>query len=262
MADVDELRYQVAVASRVVGVEGVSRGPVGHVSARLPDGDFLIKARGPEEEGLEFVTERDIVRMDGSGKFIENVVGLTPPAETPLHLAVYENRPEVNCVIHVHPVWVVALSAVGRPLLPIFGAYDPTGLRILEDGIPEYESSVTVHTWDEGRATAKAMANANVCIMRQHGIVVAGATVESALKATLAVHELSRLNWLAAAVGQPRPISDEDRAEFADRAKQGGAAAKRADGKSAYWHYLERRANAGVVSSDVVTDSIRKLESS
>lgn len=261
MADIGELRYQVAIASRVVGVEGVSRGPVGHVSARLSDEEFLIKARGPEEEGLEFVTERDVVRIDAAGKFIEAADGLAPPAETPLHLAVYESRPEVNCVIHVHPVWVVALSAVGRTLLPIFGAYDPTGLRIVEDGIAEYESSVTVHSFDEGRATAKAMGDANVCVMRQHGIVVAGTTVEGALKATLAVHELARLNWLAAAVGEPRVISDEDRAIFAGRASRGGSTPKRSDGKSAYWHYVERRALEGGGSLDVVSEAVRRLGS-
>lgn len=241
MTDIEELRYQVAIASRVVGIEGVTRGPVGHVSARLDDGDFLIKARGPEEEGLEFATIRDVVRIDDKGILIEKVAGLAAPAETALHLAVYESRPEVNCVIHVHPVWVVALSAAGRQILPIYGAYDPMGLRIAEEGIPEYESSVTVHSWEEGRATAKAMAQANVCVMRQHGIVVAGKTVEAALRTTLAIHELSRVNWLAAAVGEPRLISDEDRAIFRDRAAQSSPSPKRADGKSAFWHYVERR---------------------
>lgn len=249
MTDIEELRYQVAVASRVVGIEGVTRGPVGHVSARLEEGDFLIKARGPEEEGLEFATTRDIVRMDDKGVLIEKVAGLAAPAETTLHLAVYESRPEVNCVIHVHPVWVVALSAAGREILPIYGAYDPTGLRIVEEGIPEYESSVTVHTWEEGRATAKVMAEANVCVMRQHGIVVAGKSVEAALRTTLAIHELSRVNWLAAAVGEPRLISDEDRAIFRDRVAKSSPAPKRADGKSAFWHYVERRSQERPLSN-------------
>jgi ribulose-5-phosphate 4-epimerase/fuculose-1-phosphate aldolase len=157
---------------------------------------------------------------------------------------------------------VVALSAVGRQILPVFGAYDPTGLRVYEAGISEYESSVTVHTLEEGNAVADAMGETDVCIMRQHGIVVAGTSVESALKATLAIHELSRLNWLAAAVGEPRAIRDEDRRIFDERSRRGGKAPKREDGKSAYWHYLERRANSGANAIDEVLVTLRNQSES
>ena len=42
---------------------------------------------------------------------------LTPPGETEIHTAIYRARPEINCVIHVHPATVVLFTIVGRASL-------------------------------------------------------------------------------------------------------------------------------------------------
>jgi len=54
---VSELRDKVMLSCRMIGARGVSRGSFGHVSARVPGEErILIKAKGPDEEALEFAT--------------------------------------------------------------------------------------------------------------------------------------------------------------------------------------------------------------
>jgi ribulose-5-phosphate 4-epimerase/fuculose-1-phosphate aldolase len=244
--DLIELRAAVAVACRALGREGVTRGPVGHVSVRIPDepGRFLIKARGVEEEGLEFCAADDIIRVDKAGIKLDGRPGLDPPTETPLHLALYEARPEINCVVHVHPSWVVALSCAGLGLLPIYGAYDPHGLRLAAGGVPEYPSSVAIHDMDKGRQVAQVIGDGGACVLRGHGAAVVGGDLEEAARTTMALHELGRMNWLAASVGPRITVTAEEQAELIRPTSPGHkrSRARRADGHTAFWHFLQRRA--------------------
>jgi ribulose-5-phosphate 4-epimerase/fuculose-1-phosphate aldolase len=246
------LKEDVAFAARVLGLEGVTRGTAGHVSVRLnteagEPAQMLVKARGPAEEGLEFTTVRDVVRVSLSGDVLEAPDGLTAPAELWLHTEALLARPDAGAVIHVHPPWVVALSAAGRDLLPVVGGYDPTALRLIEQGIPVYDSSLTVQTAEEGKRVAACLGDSMACVLRQHGVLVVGKDLDQALKYTFALNELARLNWLAAAVGTPVPVSDADIAGFRRRAQSRTGAKDKIradDGRSAYWHYLERRVAA------------------
>lgn len=61
---VEALREEVALSCRIIGNRGVTKGSFGHVSARIPGTDrILIKAKGPNEEALEFATEKDIITI-------------------------------------------------------------------------------------------------------------------------------------------------------------------------------------------------------
>ena len=52
--------------------------------------------------------------------------------------------PDLQCVVHVHPLSVVLFTICNKPLQPLYGAYDPSGLRLLVDGLATYPRSVTV----------------------------------------------------------------------------------------------------------------------
>ncbi len=66
--------------------------------------------------------------MDGS--LVEGGEGLVPPNESQIHLEILRARPDVQSVVHIHPIDVVALGAAGRRLLPLYGAFSPAGLKL------------------------------------------------------------------------------------------------------------------------------------
>ncbi|HEX2260293.1 MAG TPA: class II aldolase/adducin family protein, partial [Candidatus Binatia bacterium] len=80
MNDLSQLREQVARSCRMLGKLNLTKEPSGHVSVRIPGEDkVLIKARGPEESGLRFVTARDIITVDFAGKKVAGDDGLETP---------------------------------------------------------------------------------------------------------------------------------------------------------------------------------------
>jgi ribulose-5-phosphate 4-epimerase/fuculose-1-phosphate aldolase len=210
--DVNDLKDKIALSCRILGHRGVTRGSFGHVSARYPgeNDKFLIKSKGPDEAALEFTTARDIITIDEEGSVLEAPQGLQSPNETSMHLAVYRKRPEVNSVIHAHPDWVVLLTAVEQPIVPIYGAYDPSGLRMAVEGIPLYPRSRGITNDKLGEEFMTYMGDKDVCMLRGHGITAAGRSVEQSTSNAFAIYELARMNYLAYAIGEPKPVPQED----------------------------------------------------
>ncbi len=83
----------------------------------------------------------------------------------------------------------------------------------------------------------ECMGEKDVCLMRAHGILVVGKTVEEATHKSIVLENLARLNYLAALKGDAPEISDEDKAEF-DRRVRVAAASGQSDGERGFgWDY-------------------------
>lgn len=211
MSDLSKTRELVAKSCRVLGKLNLTKEPSGHVSARVPGEDrVLIKARGPEESGLRFVSARDIITVDFNGKKVAGDDGLESPQEVFIHTWLYKTRPDIQCVVHVHPLTVVLFTICNKPLLPLIGAYDPTGLRLLIDGLASYPRSITVSSEKLGEEFSQAMGEKRACLMRGHGITSVGAAVEEATLTAIKLNEVAEVNYRAALLGTPEPISKED----------------------------------------------------
>ncbi|HZT09170.1 MAG TPA: class II aldolase/adducin family protein [Chloroflexota bacterium] len=242
-----ELRQKVATSCRIIGNRNVTRGALGHVSARVPGTDrILIKAKGPDEEALEFAVERDVIVISINGEVLEAPDGLTAPNETAMHLAVFRRRPEVMSVIHSHPDWVVVLTGTSRPLVPMVGAYDGgASLRLITEGVPVYPRSLTIINDELGEDFMNTMGDHRACLLAGHGMTVAGASVEEATQTSLTVYELARLNYLAYAIGQPQAVSEQDRTEYLARRASGPYTPDRrragSSGEPAFWRYEKKR---------------------
>jgi 3,4-dihydroxyphthalate decarboxylase len=218
---VAELKKKIALSCRILGNRGVTMGSFGHVSAKIPGTDkILIKSKGPKEEAVEFAAAKDIITIDLKGNVLEAPKGLDAPNETAMHLAVYKARPGVMSVIHSHPDWVVVLTACEKPLLPIYAAYNPPSMRLLLEGLPLYPRSVTIVNEELGEDFMRVMGEKKACLLLGHGMTTAGASVEEATSTSLNVFELARMNYLAYAVGNPKPVPQQDLDEYKRRWQQ------------------------------------------
>jgi len=177
----------------------------------------LIKARGPAESGLRFVTARDIITVDFAGRKVGGDDGLETPQEVFIHTWIYKTRPEVQCVVHVHPLTVVLFTICNKPLLPLYGAYDPSGLRLIVEGLATYPRSITVSNDQLGEEFTRAMGDKRACLMRGHGITTAGTGVEEATLTAIKLNEAAEINFRAALLGDAEPIAKEDIEAMAGR---------------------------------------------
>src|SRR3954463_8875182 len=200
-------RQRAAKACRILGKLDLTKAATGHVSQRGADGRILIRARGPDELGVRYTTANEVIAVGLDGKKLDGPDGLVPPQEVFIHTAVYRARPEVNAVIHIHPPKVVIFTITNIPLRPIFGAYDPSGLNLVLDGIPTYGRSITITDDQLGKDFMAAMGDKRVCLMKGHGITTAGATVEEATVTAIKVNELAEMHYLSYTIGEPESIS-------------------------------------------------------
>jgi ribulose-5-phosphate 4-epimerase/fuculose-1-phosphate aldolase len=227
LADENALKESLAVSCRILGKLNMTKEPSGHVSARAPGGDnVFIKARGRGESGLRFVTARDFITVDLNGKKLEGPADLDVPQEVYIHTAIYRARPEIQSVIHVHPLTVVLFTICDVPLLPLTGAYDPSALRLITEGVPTYPRSILISNEGLGRDLAGVLGSQRACLMRGHGITVAGSSVQDATLTAIKLNEIAEVNYRARLLGDPRPISDEDIKSFMpthERMKASGA---------------------------------------
>src|ERR1700740_2777958 len=108
-----ELKERLIMAGKVLVAEGQDDFTRGHISFRLPDdpGLFFMK---PHSIGLDEITTANILTIELEG----NVVAGTARrhSEVYIHSEIFKVRPDVNCVIHTHPTYSIALSATNRPL--------------------------------------------------------------------------------------------------------------------------------------------------
>ena len=217
------LARKVALSCRILAKLGMFKETTGHVSARLDDERMLIRGRGPKETGLLFTKPSDIIVADLDGRNRGKKAGLKPPNEAVIHGEIYKARPHASAVVHAHPPAVVLCSMAGIELRPIFGGYDPGAMRLALKGIPVYPRSLTLNTVEQVHAMQQIMGEGDICILRGHGLIVVGTSVEQGTLTAIKVDALAKMNLQAAALGNVPAISDEDIAEFQNRARKGNS---------------------------------------
>ncbi len=188
------LRERVADACRILYVEGHSDRTLGHVSARLPAGQAMIMK--PSGLGLEEVRAQDMVVVDFDGKKLAG--DLPRHGEYPVHGEVYRRHPDIHCVIHTHPPYTIWLGTIGRELVPL----NHDGVLFLR-AIPVFdETPDLILTSEIGRRMALRMGRPPVVLLKNHGVVIGGETVEEATLLALHRERAAQIFWMALSAGQ------------------------------------------------------------
>jgi ribulose-5-phosphate 4-epimerase/fuculose-1-phosphate aldolase len=224
MSSMAELKKMVVTACHILDAEGIM-DELGHFSARVP-GEARVVMNGKVSPGQ--ATEEDIVTLDLKGNTIEG--RLEPAKEIPLHLTVYEGRPDVMAVAHTHSPMIVALSIAGVPLKGM----DNLGATVFGKEAPLYLESGLVDTFDMGYRIVEAMGSSRVIVLKGHGDIVAGGSIEECCISALWAEKAARVQHQAMLVGEPQLYSEEEVAKVR-RQVIDGKAFQRA------WNYYQWR---------------------
>jgi L-fuculose-phosphate aldolase len=243
-----DLAERVAEACRVLGALDATHGSFGHVSVRTGPDSMLIKGKGKGEAALRDTSAKDILAVSFDMEKLSGPPDLRPPSESFLHTWIYKARPDVNSVIHMHPESAVLLTVCGISVQPIYGAYGRGG-RLAVEGVPTYDSSLTISSHERGEDFATFFGDRRACLMRGHGVATAGADLEEAAVTTMALKELVDITYRAHLLGvAPIVLPPGEQAEIgrpmaADRpfGSSGGRA-----GVLTTWNYYRRLAGEEV----------------
>ncbi|HEY1831396.1 MAG TPA: class II aldolase/adducin family protein [Acidimicrobiales bacterium] len=213
----DGLPYTIATACRILAHRGMVDGVLGHVSARLDDGTYLIRCRGPRESGVGLTQVEDIRRITADGNLVETESEWSPPKETPIHTGLLARRLEVGAVVHAHPPAALLSGLANLTPRPVFGAFNIPAMRMALGGIPVYPRGVLISRPELANEMMDVMGDRPICLLRGHGITVVGPSVESATVAAINFNELLVITVELARLGaNPPGLGPEDLAELPD----------------------------------------------
>jgi ribulose-5-phosphate 4-epimerase/fuculose-1-phosphate aldolase len=211
------VREKIATACRVLAVEGLVEGTLGHVSARAGPGQMLIRCRGPRERGLLFSEPDDIRRVDFDGHCAEAQDEWSPPKELPIHAEVYRSRPDAQAVVHAHPPAALLCGLAGLTPPAVFGAYNIPAMRIALAGVPVYPRPILITRAELAAEMVRTMEGRDVCLLAGHGITVLGDSVEQATVRAVNLNvALSVTVELAKLGASPPTVAPGDLAELPD----------------------------------------------
>ncbi|MDE2597716.1 MAG: class II aldolase/adducin family protein [Sphingomonadales bacterium] len=226
------LRRDLAAAYRLVAHFGWDDHVATHLSARLPDGTFLLNPFGLM---FDEITASSLIRVDIDGNLLGPQGAAMNIAAYTVHSAIWSGRPDVGCAIHLHTHDGVAVSALDEGLLPL----NQTALLIWHDlAYHAYEGVVSRE--DERARLQRDIAGKNLMILRNHGTLAVGETVADAF------YRSYTLEWCCTtqvrALGMGRSVSIPDR-EVLDR-MAGAMDFSRADRFSlrCFWPAMLRKA--------------------
>ncbi|MBI4285471.1 MAG: class II aldolase/adducin family protein [Chloroflexi bacterium] len=196
--EVRRLKETVVTASRILDNEGIY-DYVGHVSARTPGAQQMFITPHLRELSFREVTPRDVVTVDFKGNKVAG--GLRPPQEIWIHICIYRARPDVNCVVHIHPEYCVAMGVAEEPILP----YYVTG-NVFIKGVPLFKEPDLILTEALGERLVKTLGDYAAVNMKWHGVSVVGSSIEEACIATIKLEQAARIQALSMAIANGRPI--------------------------------------------------------
>lgn len=194
-------RHQMVEIAAWMHQRGYVSGLSGNLSLRLEGGNFLITPSGISKRQL---SPENLLVVDSEGSLVERAGPLQPTSELPMHLEVYQQRPDVAGVIHAHPIACVALSLVGitldEPLIP--------EAMVLLGPVPTTEYATP--SSDENKAAiAGLIASHNAIILSQHGSLTVGRDLLEAYQRLETLEHSARTVALAYQLGKPRHLSEE-----------------------------------------------------
>ncbi|RKY58435.1 MAG: class II aldolase/adducin family protein, partial [Candidatus Latescibacterota bacterium] len=111
MVPIYQLRRDIIHVCQRMYQRGYVAANDGNVSARVSEDRILITPSGMSKG---FIREDQLILCDMEGKVISG--NLKPSSELPMHLMVYRERPDVNAVVHAHPVVATGFAVAGIPL--------------------------------------------------------------------------------------------------------------------------------------------------
>lgn len=211
MDNTNNMKQVLIESGRKMLGRGLTVETWGNISLRDPrTGRIYLTPSGMDYSTL---TEEDVVVFDADGHHVEG--SRTPSMEKEMHLGILAKRPDVNAVIHTHPIYSQVFAVLGMPIpaiidesAQVFGGdvlvakYGLPGSRELADHVIQALG-----------------AENNACLMANHGAVCVGGTIDMAFRCCTVLEMTAQIYQMCLQIGKPNIIDPEQIAIMKNLAK-------------------------------------------
>jgi L-fuculose-phosphate aldolase len=203
-----EIKYKKLICDigKRVYEKGFVAANVGNISVRIDENEFLITPTGVSKG---FLTTDMIIKVDGEGNVLEGEY--KPSSEMTMHLLVYQERPDVHAVLHVHPPYATAFAIAGKPLDQAIMPEAVVSLGTIplaKYGTPstdEVPKAVKSHVYDHQGV-----------LLENHGALTWGKDLLHAYYLMESLEFTAKINWISRQLRGDRELSKENVAKLID----------------------------------------------
>lgn len=209
-----QLRREIVEVGKRIYDLGLVAASDGNISVRVSRDRFLVTPSGSclgelQPQEILYVDSKRYVLAGQSrpGRVPRGSHG--PTSELPMHLAAYEERPDVGAVVHAHPVTATGLTIAGLsladPILP------EVVLHLGSIPTAEYATLAT----EEGAQTIRGLIrNHDALILDRHGTLTVGVDLVCAFRNLEKVEHCARVFLTAHQLGRVRTLPPEEVAKL------------------------------------------------
>jgi ribulose-5-phosphate 4-epimerase/fuculose-1-phosphate aldolase len=205
-----QLIEDLVAANRILADQGVLDG-WGHVSVRHPRDPnryLLSRSRAPELVSTDDILEFDLDSnpVDAKGRWLYT--------ERFIHGEIYKARPDVMAIVHTHAPALIPFSITKVQLKPVYhrSAFVSAGIPVFEIRERAGMTDMLIRDKALGRALADALGNHPAALMRGHGAVIVGPSIQRVVGRSIFLPLNATLQMQAAALGGPVTYLDPEEA--------------------------------------------------
>ncbi len=141
-----------------------------------------------------------MITLDGEN----HTPDLKPSIETQMHIEIYKARQDINCIIHAHPPFGSIFSFSNQKL----------NTRLLAEvrlvlGEVAYSEYAMIGSMELAKNVAEAVKNADVVIMKNHGVLAVAQELTLALERIEVLENMARMTLLKGMIGDINELTDE-----------------------------------------------------
>lgn len=195
-----EIKEEIIKVGRLLHQKGFISASDGNISVKLDDERILTTPTGLSKG---FLTKEQLVVVDMEGKKVSG--SLNPSSEILMHLCVYEERKDVNAVIHAHP--------------PISTAFSIAGVSLAKCILPEVVCTLgaiqttdyaTPGTQEVPNVIRELIKNHDALILDRHGTLTVGKELFDAYMKVEKVEHTAQVTLAARQLGEVRLLPEEE----------------------------------------------------
>jgi ribulose-5-phosphate 4-epimerase/fuculose-1-phosphate aldolase len=190
-------KQRLAASFRLFGKFGFDEGVAGHITVRDPEhlDRFWVNPFGMN---FKHIRVSDLICVDHTGAVVEGDARVNAAAFA-IHSQVHAARPDVVAAAHAHSIYGKSWSALGRLLDPI----TQDACAFFEDhGLFDDYTGVVLDL-EEGKRIAVALGDTKAVILRNHGLLTVGHSVDAAVWTFITMERSCQAQLLAEAAGTP-----------------------------------------------------------
>ena len=197
----EDLKYKLEQAHKILFMEGLAEDTTrGHLTVKGENHIVYIKPWGM---GFEEVKAQVFLGVDLDGNLVDGEGRLH--SELILHLEIYRRRKDVFSITHVHPFYSILLSSVYAGRMARISQH---GVHFVK-GVPFYEFPQLINSRQQAEDLAQTLEDRPAVLMKNHGIVAVGGTIEEAVILTIDFEKAAKEHLLSSLFGRTAEISAE-----------------------------------------------------